>query len=108
MQTKPTKFGHLPLFHAAWLFASGIALTYWTWLRPSGVLIALGLIAALCGFAAWRAQRIAWLPMATMWCLLGVWSAEMEPHPAPAPTLLRMSDGLARTVEGSVVDAGPV
>jgi len=32
----------------------------------------------------------------------------MEPHPAPEPTLAALSDGLLRTVEGTVVDAGPV
>jgi competence protein ComEC len=32
----------------------------------------------------------------------------MEPHPAPAPALAALSDGLLRTVEGTVVDAGPV
>jgi competence protein ComEC len=32
----------------------------------------------------------------------------MEPHPAPAPALNALSDGLLRTVEGTVVDAGPV
>jgi len=108
MQTEPIKFGSVPLFHAAWLFAGGIALTYWTWLRPSVVLVGLGFVAVFCGVAAWRAQRIAWLPMAALWCLLGVWCAEMEPHPAPAAGLAALSDGLVRTVEGTVVDAGPV
>ncbi len=32
----------------------------------------------------------------------------MEPHPAPAPALAALSDGLLRTVEGTVVDTGPV
>jgi competence protein ComEC len=98
----------LPLFHAAWLFAIGIALTYWFWLGPSLVLGSLVLTAVLCGLAALRAQRIAWLPLAVLWLLLGAWSAEMEPHPAPAPTLAALSDGLLRSVEGTVVDAGPV
>ena len=55
-----------------------------------------------------RAQRIAWLPLAVLWLLLGAWCAEMEPHPAPAPALAALSDGLLRTVEGTVVDTGPV
>ena len=75
----------VPLFHAAWLFAAGIVLASRLWLRPSLVLIALALIAALCCVAALRAQRIAWLPLAALWLLLGAWCAEMEPHPAPAP-----------------------
>ncbi|MDR3772587.1 MAG: ComEC/Rec2 family competence protein, partial [Terracidiphilus sp.] len=100
--------GQLPLFHAAWLFALGICAAHWLWLRPSVVLVALILLAALCALAAFRAQRIAWLPLAVLWLLLGAWCAEMEPHPAPAPQLVRLSDGLLRTVEGTVVDAGPL
>lgn len=98
----------LPLFHAAWLFALGIAATQWLWLRPSLVLIALGLVAALCVIAALRAQRVVALPLALLWLLLGVWCAEMEPHPAVAPALAQLSDGLLRTVEGTIADAGPV
>jgi competence protein ComEC len=97
-----------PLFHAAWLFAAGITLTYWVWLRPSLMLSALALVAVLCGVAAFRAQRIAWLPLGALWLLLGAWCAEMEPHPAPAPALASLSDGLLRAVEGTVVEAGPV
>jgi competence protein ComEC len=58
--------------------------------------------------AALRAQRIVWLPLAVLWLLLGAWCAEMEPHPAPAPALAALSDGLLRTVEGTVIDAGPM
>ncbi len=100
--------GTAPLFHAAWLFALGITLTRWLWLRPSQVLIALMLISVLCGIAALRAQRIVALPLAVLWLLLGAWCAEMEPHHAAAPALLQLSDGLLRTVEGTVSDAGPV
>jgi competence protein ComEC len=71
-------------------------------------LISLSLVAALCGLAALRAQRIVGPLLAVLWCLLGVWCAEMEPHPAPAPALATLSDGLLRTVEGVVEDAGPL
>jgi competence protein ComEC len=98
----------VPLFHAAWLFAVGIAVTHDLYLQPSFVLIALALVAVLCGVAAFRAQCIAWLPLAALWLLLGAWCAWMEPHPAPAPALAALSDGLLRTVEGTVADAGPV
>jgi competence protein ComEC len=77
-------------------------------LPSSFVLIALAMVAVLCGVAAFRAQRIAWLPLAALWLLLGAWCAWMEPHPTPAPALAALSDGLLRTVEGTVVDAGPV
>ena len=67
--------GPVPLFHAAWLFAAGIATTQALWLRPSLVLIALALLAVLCAVAALRAQRIVWLPLASLWLLLGAWCA---------------------------------
>jgi competence protein ComEC len=72
------------------------------------VLVALAIVSVLCVIAAVRALSIAWLPLAVLWCLLGAWCAEMEPHPAPAPALAALSDGLLRTVEGTVVEAGPV
>ena len=120
MQSEPTTSGppvsrpvfaglrEIPLFHAAWLFAAGIALTQAEWLRPSLLLIALALVALLCCVAAFRAQRVAGLPIGVLWCLLGVWCAEMEPNPSPAPTIATLSDGLLRTVEGTVVDAAPM
>jgi len=98
----------VPLFHAAWLFAAGIALAGHFWLQPGVVLVALAPAAAVCVGAAIRTPRVAWLPLAALWLLLGAWCGEMEPHPAPAPALVRLSDGLLRTVEGTVVDAGPV
>src|SRR5580704_18539596 len=98
----------VPLFHAAWLFAVGIALAGRLWLQPSVVLIALALVAAVCVAAALCGQRVVWLPLAALWLLLGAWCGEMEPHPAPAPALAVLSDGLLRTVEGTVTGTGPI
>ena len=101
----------VPLFHAAWLFAAGIVVASRVWLQPPLVLVSLVLVAALCVVAVCRgghAKRIAWLPLAVLWMLLGAWCGEMEPQPAPAPELVALSDGLLRTVEGTVVDAGPM
>jgi competence protein ComEC len=115
MQSEPPTSGQpssglsaAPLFHAAWLFAAGIAVTHWVWLRPGLVLATLAPVSVLCCVAAMRAQRVAWLPLATLWCLLGAWCALMEPQPAPAPALASLSDGLLRSVEGTVVDVGAV
>jgi competence protein ComEC len=119
MEAEPSNFGPttlrlaatgvgIPLFDAAWLFALGVVVADFIWLRPAYLLIALVPVAILCGVAALRAQRIAWLPLAALWCLLGAWCAEMQPQPAPAPALAELSDGLIRTVEGTITDAGPV
>jgi len=77
-------------------------------MRPSIVLLALAPVAALCCFAAIRAQRIVWLPLAVLWCMLGAWCAEIEPHPVAAPVVSALSDGLLRTIEGNIVDAAPM
>lgn len=98
----------IPLFHAAWLFAGGIVITAALWMSPGTLLVGLVAASIACGAAALRAQRMAWLPMALLWVVLGAWCAEMEPHPAPAAQLLSLSDGLLRTVEGTVTSAGPV
>ena len=95
----------VPLLHAAWLFAVGIAIAHAGWLRPGFVLIALAPVALLCAIAAVRAQRVVWLPLAIMWCLLGIWCAEMEPRPAPSQNIVALSDGLLRTVEGTITVA---
>ena len=98
----------MPLFHAAWLFAVGIAISSAAWLQPGMMLIALAVCAAACVIAVLPAQRIQWAPMALLWLLLGAWCAEMQPRPAPAQPLLALSDGLLRTVEGTVESAGPI
>ena len=100
--------GDVPLFHAAWLFAAGISLAEWLSFHSSFLLIALVLVAALCVLAAFRAQRIAWMPLALLWCLFGAWCAQMEPAPIAEPALASMSDGLLRTVEGTVVGTGAI
>jgi competence protein ComEC len=103
-----SRWSDLPLFHAAWMFALGIVAAKLVWLRPSFVLVGLVLVAVLCGLAAVRAQRVSWLAIAPLWILLGAWCAEMEPQPTPAPVLSALSDGLLRTVEGTIIDAAPV
>ncbi len=119
MEAEPRNFGPntlrpasngvgVPLFHAAWLFALGIVVADFVWLRPAYLLIALIPFAILCGIGALRAQRIMWFPLAALWCLLGAWCAEMQPQPAAAAALATLSDGLVRNVEGTIVDAGPV
>ena len=75
----------LPVFHAAWLFALGIASTQWLLLRPTLILFAIFLVSLLSALAAFFAQRLIWMALAVLWLLLGAWSAQMEPEPAPAP-----------------------
>ena len=103
-----TPAGALPLFHAAWLFALGIGAAHLVWLRTGYLLVAVLLLILIVCVAGIKALRIAWLPLALLWCLLGAWSAEMQPQPAPSQGILALSDNLLRTVEGEVVAAGPI
>lgn len=98
----------MPLFLAACLFAVGVIATEILYLPPPRLLITIAALIVLSAVTALRAQRAAWLSMSVLWILLGVYCAEMEPQPAPAPALLALSDGLLRTVEGDVTNAGPV
>lgn len=95
-----------PLFHAAWLFALGIVIARYVWLRPAWLLLALAPTALLAGIVAIRSQRLIWLVMGVLWCVLGIWCASMQPQPAPERALAALSDGLMRTIEGTVIDAG--
>lgn len=97
-----------PFFHAAWLFAAGILLAHWLWWRPGWLLLALPLLALLFALSAWRARRMMLPVLAAFACLLGMLSAELEPQPAPSAVLANSSDGLLRTVEGTVMSTGPV
>jgi competence protein ComEC len=104
----PSGLAAIPLFHASWLFALGILVAHGLWFRPAVTFIAIAVVAVLCAIAALHALRLAWLPLAFLWLLLGSWCAEMEPHPVPAPALNALSDGLLRTVQGTVIDAAPI
>ena len=98
----------MPLFLAACFFAAGVIATKFLFLTPARLLLAIAALIVLSAVAVLRSQRVVWLSMSVLWILLGVWCAEMEPQPGPAPALLALSDGLLRTIEGDVTNAGPV
>jgi len=98
----------IPLFHAALLYLGGIAIAHDQYLRPACLLIGLLPLGAVAVLAIRWAPRVVWFPIAAIWVTLGAWSAETEPRPAPDPAVTQLADGLLRTVEGTVVDAGPV
>ncbi len=98
----------MPLFLAACLFALGVVSTRAVYFPPGRLLLALIALMIPCAAAGLYAQRLAWLPMGLLWIGLGTWCAEMEPQPSAEPALLSLSDGLLRTVEGTVTNAGPI
>ena len=98
----------VPLFYAALLYMAGIVVARYLYLRPGLLLAGLLPLALVAAVAIAKAPRLAWLPLAAIWIVLGAWSAETEVQPAPDPAITELSDGLLRTVEGTVTDAGPV
>ncbi len=98
----------IPLFYAGLLYLSGIVVAHFCYLRPSFLLCGLLPLAATAWFAIQRAPRLRWLPIAAIWIALGAWSAETEAAPAADPAVTQLADGLLRTVEGTVTDAGPM
>src|SRR5437868_5790407 len=96
----------MPLLFAALCFATGEALTRIPSQPPRlTVLLAAGTVTlfALTLLALRRTFRIVLLPLAALWIGIGLWSAQLEPSPAPPTALLAYADGLSRTVEGRVV-----
>ena len=105
-QVEPLRFRRAPLLFAAVSFALGESLTR---LPPPATRLALVLLlatvalASLTLFALRCAFRIVLLPLAALWIAAGLWSAQIEPAPAPQTALLGYADGLSRTVRGRVV-----
>ena len=97
----------IPLFYSALLFCAGIVVTRYQYLRPSYLLAGLLPLGAVAVAAILKTPRLTWLPIAAIWVTLGAWSAETEPASTGNPAVVQLSDGLLRTVEGTVVDAGP-
>jgi competence protein ComEC len=99
------------LLAAAICFALGESLTKLppATSRPTALLFAgcLALI-ALTLIALRRTPRLAVLPILALWIAAGLWSAQIQPAPAPQSALLTYADGLSRTVEGRIVRIRPL
>ncbi len=96
----------MPLLAAAICFALGESLTQLPPRQPRlTALLAAGAIAllALTVLALRRAPRTAPLCAAALWIAAGLWSAQIEPAPAPQTALAADADGLSRNVEARIV-----
>ena len=97
-----------PLFGAALLFASGIAVDTWLWITPTLLFAGtLGMI-LISIWAYFLAPRLHGLANALLWLLLGCFAAGLEPQPMPDAALRGLSDGLMRSFTGRIVSFGPV
>jgi hypothetical protein len=98
----------VPLFYAAVLYFSGIVLAHFLYLRPGLLLAGLLPLAGVAIVAILKAPRLSWPALAAIWIVLGAWSAETERQPAADTEITNLSDGLLRTVEGTVISAEPL
>ena len=101
-----------PLAFAAVCFALGIGAAHVQLARPSFtplplLLGALALLAALSIIAMRISIRLAWLPVAAAWMVLGFAAAQWQPSPAPPTALMTYADNLSRTIRGTVVRVHP-
>src|SRR5271168_58436 len=106
-------FGTAPALYAALWLCAGIALAPYQsqhdFVVPGVLAVATFLLVILSLFAARKAPRLALLPLACTWLLLGVLLSEIEPSPDPQRQLrLIADDGGAPVVEGAVMRTTPI
>jgi len=90
---------------AACCFALGESLSKLqpTITHPTILLLLASLaLVALTLLALRRSLRLAVVPVAALWGIAGLWSAQIAPAPSPQAALLAYADGLSRTVIGRV------
>ena len=102
-------FSSAPALYAALWLSAGIVLAPYWWLEPGILLAASLLLAVISGVAAAHANRVALLPLACSWMLLGVLLSEIEQEPDPQSQLRLIADsGGSTVVEGQVTRTTPV
>ena len=104
----PIRFSRAPLLLAALAFAAGILVASHWWISPGWFGAAAALEGLLAAIALCWSPRIALLPLAATWLLLGGFAAEMQPRPASQIELRHMAQGTPVTVTGTILRASPV
>lgn len=97
-----------PSLFAVLAFAAGILISDIVWLLPGLLFIELLAAFAAAGLAAVTAPRVAWIPTALVFILLGAFCAEIAPAVDPQQQLALIADNTQRTLKGEVIRLGPV
>ncbi|MGC1871310.1 MAG: ComEC/Rec2 family competence protein [Acidobacteriaceae bacterium] len=95
-------FASAPMLLAAAGFSLGIIDAHWVWHPPLLCLVSAFLAAGLTLLAVQIAARMLWLPLLLLWFSAGQFCAFVAPTPATSPAVVRLADGLARSVSGTV------
>ena len=102
-------FATAPVLYAAVWLCAGIVLAGHSWIAPGILICAVLLVCLLCGLAARMALRVALLPLAFCWLMLGLLLSEIEPGPDPQTQLSVIADaGETTTIHGEVTRTTPI
>jgi competence protein ComEC len=102
-------FATAPALYAALWLSGGIILATCNWIAPGVLICATLLLTLLAVMAARKALRLALLPLACTWLLLGLLLGEIEPSPDPQTQLGLTADaGGASTIDGEVTRTTPI
>jgi competence protein ComEC len=106
-------FATAPALYAALWLSAGIVLAQYTlqsyWIRPVVLIAATLLMALLSLLALRRALRVALLPLACTWLLLGLLLSAIEPGPDPQRQLSLIAEDSGQTsIDGEVTRTTPV
>jgi competence protein ComEC len=99
---EPLRLRRVPLLAALLGFAAGDMLAL-HWHPPAQIAAATALLLAISLFALRKNVRIAIIPALALWIAIGCWCAQIEPPIPRQQALQQLSDGLSRSVRGSVV-----
>jgi competence protein ComEC len=102
-------FATAPALYAAVWLCAGIVLAAYQWIAPAILIAVILLFALLSLVAARKALRVALLPLAGVWLMLGLLLSEIEPAPDPQTQLSVIADaGDATAVSGEVMRTTPI
>lgn len=92
-----------PLLWAAGMFALGEVLERVRWHPAVVLLAAVVLLGGMSWIALRKSLRLAWVPVAAVWVVVGWWCAEVRPVAPTQGVLAGYADGLSRRVQGRVM-----
>ncbi|HEY4048312.1 MAG TPA: ComEC/Rec2 family competence protein [Acidobacteriaceae bacterium] len=102
-------FENVPALFASLFLCVGILVAQEMWLVPGTLLVALIVTAVITSFAAHGSTRVAWVPLACCWFLLGMFLSEIQIAPDAQRHLVWLAEnGATHTVEGEVTRTTPV
>jgi competence protein ComEC len=102
-------FENAPALFASLFLCIGILLGQHTWLVPGALLVILLVTGAITLFAIESSNRIAWVPLACCWLLLGLLLSEIQIAPGAQRRLVWLAEnGATHAIEGEITRTTPI